>query len=428
MQLPEEEKIMFPPARKPKFCTVDFNFYYGKNGKMILKELAKLTYDGVQDLWVIKSPYAESDLPELTKSRNKWKRITGAVSYDWSDGDVFYSECVEFLRISVVDQEVVFGFGQKKCRWLASVLERHVVNIQPVYEEQDVTVKTRCDFETSQKDWNFYKQSAHKRCCAIQKCFEYMAFLKANEAKFGLWKPNLDKVLTRKRKYLNHCKREMGFYLTSMMQPLSKNPRHYRSRFFDLRESLFCYKVPNSSTYPEHSLQLRGCSETRGNEVEKTYRTLFDKCGIITLSPTREIFEPRALPEQCRILVKYLHPKCIPMYKMLAANSITKAADDSKTDSASGEKIESSSADAVSDAARVTAFLACNAYLKQRENDFLSLCEQVILLCSECARGRFTFRKFTCESCLKMKEKICELRRVLSHTSQLIDHLMSTNA
>ena len=187
------------------YCVADFNFYADENGRMILKEFGVLTYAGTQHLWIIKPPYNDSGFSELRKSRNRWKCIKGAITWEWNDGDVSYSQCLQLLKDSVKDQKVIFAYGQKKCRWLSSVLKRHVVNIQPVYKRTLIgPIYTKCESKTSWKfwdwqnhsrAWNSHKQSTHRLSCAIQKCFEYMHFLKQNEAKFGLSVSNLAYVI-----------------------------------------------------------------------------------------------------------------------------------------------------------------------------------------------------------------------------------------
>ena len=213
------------------YAVVDFNFYCGKNGEMILKELSALTYGGAQHLWIIKPPYDEAELPALTKSRNRWKckSTKGAVIWKWSDGDVPYDQYLQLLKDSVKDQKVIFAYGQKKSRWLANVLKCHVVNIQPQYKRTlDYPIRTWCDLKTGPNmgvwtcGWDLGTQILHRRSCSSQRCFSYMHFLKENESKYGLSVFNLGRVLKSDPDKFK-CYRQNCFHFFELTETLFKN-------------------------------------------------------------------------------------------------------------------------------------------------------------------------------------------------------------
>lgn len=161
------------------FCIVDFNFYRGFSGDLIVKELAVTDpRQSLAQLWVFKPPYLESDLGYMRKFKNN-SELHQTVLYDWNQGDVVYTELERILRAATINSIQVITCGREKARFISDIIQYPVLDMEPVqiWSENrrkmlkfpDRLLYSQCCFKHG---------SDHREACALALCdkWNYLLF------------------------------------------------------------------------------------------------------------------------------------------------------------------------------------------------------------------------------------------------------------
>lgn len=105
---------------------VDFNFLEGRDNEIVVKELAVAdSHSNRVASYIFKRPYNWEEVPMLSA------RINNAIDHgcNWNDGDVLYSELETVLRREVSSAVAIYCFGHQKTNFIASLIERTVIDI-----------------------------------------------------------------------------------------------------------------------------------------------------------------------------------------------------------------------------------------------------------------------------------------------------------
>ena len=158
-------------SKQSACAIVEFNFYRGKYGKLIVKELTvRIPQQALQQVWVFLPPYSDSLLSVIRRERNKQIQKSG-VQFEWSEGEVPYDKLGLVLNQAVTSYSPICVYGTEKSRYISNLLNRPIVNIQQVYDQVE------------KKDTNFSQPPCAKHSienreqCAVYKCAFYSSFL-----------------------------------------------------------------------------------------------------------------------------------------------------------------------------------------------------------------------------------------------------------
>src|SRR5271156_6551058 len=117
------------------FCVVDFNFYQGINGEIIIKELAICAPETRRhQLWVFREPYPQNQLSNSEQRVNKILHKQG-VLFTWDEGDVAYFRLSKIVNSVTKEFSQVVTFGKRKSEFISEIINRSVRDISPEYLE-----------------------------------------------------------------------------------------------------------------------------------------------------------------------------------------------------------------------------------------------------------------------------------------------------
>ena len=143
-----------------KFCIVEFDYYRGNDGNIVVKELAIVFLPELRrQHWVFLPPVDEEGKPlELdsnVKFQNEQKRKMTYMAYGYYDGDVPQENLPSMLNelLSLNGNIVVFVNGNLKSKFIASQIQRPVYNFQKLVE--NVSFNRDLNGDESYYDYNY---------------------------------------------------------------------------------------------------------------------------------------------------------------------------------------------------------------------------------------------------------------------------------
>ena len=170
-------------SKQSACAVVEFNFYRGRHGKPIVKELAiRMPQHSRQQVWVFLPPYPESRLTAVQSERNEHIKKSG-VQFEWSEGEVPYDKLEYIIRHAVVSYSLICVYGAEKSHFVSNLLKRPVIDIKQAYDqavvekgEQSLVFQTMCTRHFVE----------NRKMCAINKCLTYSVFLMQYATQFKL--------------------------------------------------------------------------------------------------------------------------------------------------------------------------------------------------------------------------------------------------
>lgn len=153
----------------PKFVLVDFQYTYGNDESIYIKELAFMGGSSVvPNYFIFKPPFDKRELSKDGLKKNAYckKYVHGL---DWNDGDISYTSVGDILS-PLNSYKYVFVFGQTKKNFLKKYLQTNVINL----ENKTILKKLRSYYTACPIHCNI------KLNCAVNNIFKLFVFVEKN--------------------------------------------------------------------------------------------------------------------------------------------------------------------------------------------------------------------------------------------------------
>jgi len=216
-----------------KFCVVEFNFYHGVGNTWVVKELAVACFpDMRRQHWVFQKPYESNYLTHETEEKNA--AISQRIKYMWDHGDVPYTSLTRILDESVSSQSgPVFVSGHEKCRFVADILCRPVINFANLYANLKYSINIGA---VSPHEYDYastcirHDDIKDRDICAKSRCTHMCEMIKMHTRAIRSGKACLETVVP----FLDDKEREQK-YNKEYHHPQQKQPTRSRYRFSNNR-------------------------------------------------------------------------------------------------------------------------------------------------------------------------------------------------
>jgi len=106
---------------------VDFTYLEGRDGELLVKELATVdSHRNRVSSYIFKKPYGWEKVPVFNA------RIIEAIDhgFNWNDDDVLYSELETVLQREASSAVAIYCFGPLKTQFISGLLERTLIDIK----------------------------------------------------------------------------------------------------------------------------------------------------------------------------------------------------------------------------------------------------------------------------------------------------------
>ena len=138
---------------------IDFNYLDGRDGEIVVKELAAVdsTCSRVSS-YIFKRPYTWDEVPVFNAIMNN----ASDHGCNWNDGDILYSELETVLQREASSAVAIYCFGPQKSAFISHLIDRTVIDITQLGCPQlaDISLSTiSCTFACHNKS---------KHVCALQ--------------------------------------------------------------------------------------------------------------------------------------------------------------------------------------------------------------------------------------------------------------------
>jgi hypothetical protein len=167
------KKIKMATVNTSSVCIVDFSYYTGIDNRVIVKELAVVKPNkNQQQTWLFEPPYEEDELSAGLQRKNDVRRKKG-IQFQWNSGHVPYCYLYEILFKTTRDSEQVAASGMKKCEFISDLIERPVLNLDPLHHQPRLSAERA----QSQLYHCILHKNVHATKCPLHRCMTFAALL-----------------------------------------------------------------------------------------------------------------------------------------------------------------------------------------------------------------------------------------------------------